>query len=314
MKHRLTGLIPATYTPLSACGDIDLEAVRPLTERLIADGVDGLYVCGSTGEGVSLRLDERIAVTEAFIAAAAGRVPVIVHVGHNSLAEACRLAEHAAGARAAATSAMPPTYFRIGDARVVADCCVEMAAAAADLPFYYYHIPVMSGVAIDVPALLAEAGRRIPNFAGVKYTANTIHEYLECVAFDGGRFDMLFGYDELLLPALAVGARGAVGSTFNIAAPLYRRIMEAFAAGRIDEARAEQLRSVQMIRVLMKRPFHPAMKAVLGMLGTPCGDCRLPLPKLSAADTRALEEELRQIGFFEWARPAASAEPHLAVR
>ncbi len=303
MKNRFRGLIPATYTPLTSKGEVDLDAIRPLVERLLADGVDGLYVCGSTGEGVSLRVDERKAVTEAFSAAVNERVPVIVHVGHNSLTEACHLAAHAATVGAAATSAMPPTYFRIGDVRIVADCCAEIAAAAPGLPFYYYHIPIMSGVALDVVSLLGQVADRIPNFDGVKYTANTIHEYQECVAFDGGRFDMLYGYDELLLPALAVGARGAVGSTFNIAAPLYRRVMQAFDAGRLGEAREEQLRAIRMIRVVMKWPFHPAMKAVLEMLETPCGPCRLPLPTLTAADTLALGEELRQIGFFEWARP-----------
>ncbi|MEI6238751.1 MAG: dihydrodipicolinate synthase family protein [Planctomycetia bacterium] len=308
MKSRLRGVIPATYTPLGPQGEVDLDAIRPMVERLLDDGVDGLYVCGSTGEGVSLAMGERKAVAEAFITAVNGRVPVIVHVGHNSLVEACELADHAAASGASATSAMPPTYFRISHARTVVDCCAEMASAAAAIPFYYYHIPAMTGVTIDVVLLLKEVGDRIPNFAGVKYTANTIHEYQECLAFKGGRFDMLFGYDELLLPALAVGARGAVGSTFNIAAPLYRRIIAAFDAGNLAQAREEQLRAIQMIRVLMQRPFHPAMKAVMEMLDTPCGSCRLPLPKLSDSEKRGLRDELQQIGFFTWARP----EPELA--
>lgn len=308
MKSRLQGLIPATYTPLGPQGEVDLDAIRPMVERLLDDGIDGLYVCGSTGEGVSLGIGERKAVAEAFITAANARVPVIVHVGHNSLAEACQLADHAAASGAAATSAMPPTYFRLGHVRTVVDCCAEMASAAPCIPFYYYHIPAMTGVTLDVVLLLKEVSDRIPNFAGVKYTANTIHEFQECLTVEDGRFDMLFGYDELLLPALAVGARGAVGSTFNIAAPLYRRVIAAFDAGDVAQAREEQLRAIQMIRVLMQRPFHPAMKAVMEMLDTPCGPCRLPLPKLSDPEKRALREELQQIGFFSWARP----EPQLA--
>jgi N-acetylneuraminate lyase len=310
MHHRLNGLIPATYTPLTADGEIDLDAIAPMTERLLNDGVDGLYVCGSTGEAPSLTVMERKQVAGAFIDAVQGRVPVIVHVGHQSLSDACDLAAHAQHAGAAATSAMPPTYFRIGDVGIVADCCAQIAAAAPQLPFYYYHIPTMTGVAIDVLSLLKSVADRIPNFAGVKYTANTIHEYEECVAFSKGRFDMLYGYDELMLPALAVGARGAVGSTFNIAAPLYRRVMKAFDAGRLGEARTEQLRAVEMIRVLMKWPFHPAMKAAMAMLDTPCGSCRLPLPKLPAHAHEQLEADLQQIGFFDWARPI----PRAAIR
>jgi N-acetylneuraminate lyase len=281
-----------------------------MVERLLNDGVDGLYVCGSTGECPSLGTGERKAVAETFIAAVNGRVPVVVHVGHNSLAEACELADHAAATGASAMSAMPPTYFRISHVGTVVDCCAEMASAAPAIPFYYYHIPTMTGVTIDVVSLLDEVSDRVPNFAGVKYTANTIHEYQECLAIDGGRFDMLFGYDELLLPALAVGAQGAVGSTFNIAAPLYRRIMAAFEAGNVAEARVQQLRAIHMIRVLMQRPFHPAMKAVMEMLDTPCGSCRLPHPELADHEKRALREDLQRIGFFSWAR----STPQLAQR
>ena len=306
MKQRFSGLIPATYTPLDAAGGVDLPAVVPLTEQLLEDGVCALYVCGSTGEGVSLAAAERRRVAEAFTAATRKRVPVIVHVGHDSLAEASALAAHAADIGADAISAMPPCYFPIRDAATAVECAAAVAAAAPHLPFYYYHIPAMTGVAIDVVDLLKQAGEQIPNFAGVKYTANTLHEFLECVALDGGRFEMLSGYDEMLLPALAVGARAAVGSTFNVAAPLYRRLIAAFDAGDLDRAREEQLRAVAMIRVLMRFPFHPAMKAVLAMIGTPCGHCRPPLPRLSRADEERLRESLESIGFFTWARTHGS--------
>lgn len=305
MTTRLRGLVAATYTPFNPDRSLDLAAVPPLVERLLADGVSGLYVCGSTGEGVSLSTPERKRVTEAFIAAAANRVPVVVQVGHNSLAEACDLAAHAQAAGADATSAMPPSYFKPGSVAMLVECCAEIAAAAPKLPFYYYHIPVMTGVVVPMTTFLTEAAGRIPNLAGLKYTANTLHEYQECVALDGGRFDVLFGFDELLLPALAVGAAGAVGSTFNIAAPLYRRVIDAFARGDIDAARAAQLQAVQMIATIARHPFHPAMKLILGWLGTPCGDCRPPQPTLSAADQATLRAALEASGFFQWARAAA---------
>ncbi|MFM7137766.1 MAG: dihydrodipicolinate synthase family protein [Planctomycetota bacterium] len=140
---------------------------------------------------------------------------------------------------------------------------------------------------------------------GLTYTANTLHEYQACVALEGGRFDVLSGFDELLLPALAVGAAGAVGSTFTIAAPLYRRVIDAFARGDIEAAREAQLKAVQMISAIARHPFHPAMKVILGWLGTPCGPCRPPLPDLSPGDQASLRTALEAIGFFQWARPAA---------
>jgi N-acetylneuraminate lyase len=307
MTARLRGLVAATYTPFKPDRSLDLVAVPPLVERLLAEGVAGLYVCGSTGEGVSLSTPERKQVTEAFIAAAAERVPVVVQVGHNSLAEACDLAAHAQAAGADATSAMPPSYFRPASIGMLVDCSAEIAAAAPALPFYYYHIPAMTGVGLPMVEFLKQAGERISNLAGLKYTANTIHEYQECVALDGGRFDVLYGFDELLLPAVAVGAAGAVGSTFNIAAPLYRRVIESFARGDIEAARAAQLKAVTMINTIARHPFHPAMKLILGWLGTPVGSCRPPLPELSPGDQANLRAGLEASGFFEWARPPATA-------
>jgi N-acetylneuraminate lyase len=234
-------------------------------------------------------------------------VPVVVQVGHNSLAEARDLAAHAQAAGADATSAMPPSYFKPGSVAMLVECCAEIAAAAPGLPFYYYHIPVMTGVGLPMVEFLKHAAERIPNLAGLKYTANTLHEYQECVALEGGRFDVLYGFDELLLPALAVGAAGAVGSTFNIAAPLYRRLIECFARGDIEAAREAQLKAVQMITTIGRHPFHPAMKVILGWLDTPCGSCRPPLPEVSPGDQATLRAALEQIGFFLWARPQATA-------
>ncbi len=305
MSRRLTGLIVATYTPMRSDYSIDLDAIGPMIDRLVAEGVKGLFVCGSTGEGVSLTTDERKQVAEAFVAAARGRVPVIIHVGHNSLHEARGLAAHAQRAGADFTSAVAPSYFHVGDVATLVDGIALVAAGAPELPFYYYHIPAMTGIDVDMVELLRHAGDRVDNLVGAKYTANTLHEYQACVAMEGGRFDVLYGYDELLLSSLAVGARGAVGSTYNIAAPLYRRIIDAFDAGDMEQARAEQLLAVEMIRTLSRYPFHPAVKAVMGMIGTPCGPCRLPLPPLGKADARQLREDLEVIGFFDWARPAS---------
>lgn len=297
---RLRGLIAATYTPFNAEMDVDPTAVAPMVERLIADGVSGFYVCGSTGEGVSLSTPERKQVLEAYVKATAGRVPVVAQVGHNSLAEACDLADHAQRAGATAVSALAPTYFKPGSVEMLVECCRQVAAAAPAVPFYYYHIPVLTGVNLPMPAFLRQAGEAIPTFAGLKYTAATLHEYQECVALDGGRFDVLYGFDELLLPALAVGARGAVGSTYNISAPLYLRLMSAFEAGDLEAARECQLQAIEMINAIARHPFHPAMKVLLGWLGTPCGDCRPPQPRLSVAQREELRTKLENIGFFEW--------------
>ena len=296
----LTGLIAATYTPMQQDGELDLPQVPAVVERLLAEQVDGFYVCGSTGEGMSLSTAERHAVTEAYVAATAGRVPVIVQVGHNSLAEARGLAAHAQKVGADVVSAACPSYFKIGTVEMLVDCMAELASAAPDLPFYYYHIPALTSTPLDMVEFLRVGGPRIPNLAGLKYTTPTLHEYLACREVDGGRFDILWGVDEMLLAALATGARGAVGSTYNFAPGLYRRIITAFDAGDLAEARREQSRSVQMIRIMAQFPFHSAMKQALRMIGIEVGPCRLPQPPLSPEDVESLRTQLEAIGFFDW--------------
>ena len=297
------GLIAATYTPFDGAGRVATDHVGPLAERLLDEGVGGLFTCGSTGEGASLTSEERRAVTAAYVDAAAGRVPVLAHVGHNSLAEARALAAHAADAGADAVSANCPSYFKPADVPTLVECVAEVAAGAPDLPFYYYHIPALTGVNVDLVDFLRRAGDRIPNLAGIKYTAPQLDVYQMCRSLDGGRFDLLWGCDEMWLGALATGARGAVGSTFNVAAPTYLELIAAFESGDLAEARRLQEWAVMMIRTIARYPFHPAMKAILGFLGHDVGRCRLPLPPLTDRQIGTLRDDLETVGFFD-RRPA----------
>jgi N-acetylneuraminate lyase len=305
---KFKGLIAATYTPLHDDGELNLEAVPQLTEHLIESGVAGLYVCGSTGEGVSLSSGERRSVAEAYMEAVNGRLPVVVQVGHNSIAESRMLATHAAKIGATAISANAPSYFKITNVSTLIDCMSEIAVAAPSLPFYYYHIPMLTGAAVDMVAFLQRAGTAIPNLAGIKYTDSRIDEYQACLAFEDGRYDILWGLDEMLLGALAVGAQAAIGSTYNIAAPHYLKITQAFDAGDIQSARQLQLLAINMIRTIVRYPLHPAIKSILGMRGFACGPCRLPQLPMTAPQINKLRNELEAMDFFDWSANKAATQ------
>lgn len=288
---RLTGLVPATLTPFDAQGGLACELVAPLVDRLIADGVAGLYVCGSTGEGVSLTTGERRQVAEAYVAAAAGRVPVILQVGHNSLADAADLAAHAEGLGVAAISATCPSYFKAATLELLIDCAAQVAAAAPRTPFYYYHIPVLTGLRFDMVEFLSRAQERIPNLAGMKFTDPALHEFQRCLSLDGGRYQLFWGADEMLLGAWATGARAAVGSTYNLAAPLFLEVTRAVEAGDLGGAARAQLRAVELITLLQKYTYLPALKELLRREGRPCGGCRLPIARLSPAQIDGLHRD-----------------------
>jgi N-acetylneuraminate lyase len=237
-----------------------------------------------------------------------------VQVGHNSLAEARLLAADAADAGADAVSATCPSYFKISSARVLVDCMAHLAEAAGDLPFFYYHIPRMTAAAVDMPEFLEKSEGCIPNLVGIKFTEPAAHDYQTSLEYDGGRYDILWGSDEMLASAVAIGARGAVGSTYNIAPGLYRQILAAMLRGDMETARALQSHSVAMIRILARGAFLPAMKEVMGMIGMPCGGCRLPLGSLSAPQVSALRSDLEAIGFFDWGGAAAATPEPSAAR
>jgi N-acetylneuraminate lyase len=299
----IRGLVPATYTPMKDDGSLLPEAIADyvafLRERM---KVDALFICGTTGEGYNLTGEERRVVAEAFLRAT-GDLPVIVHVGHTSSREAAELAAHAADHGATAVAAGAPSYVKPGTVEQLVDFCVEVAAGAPSLPFYFYHIPSLTGVSLPVTDFLLEGGKRIPTLAGVKYTFEDLMEYRACLTLEDGRFDILFGRDQMLLPGLAMGARGAVGTTYNFAAPLYRALWDAFDRHDLEEARALQDRINAGIAICIRYGCPAAMKACMALAGVECGPSRPPLPRFDADARRRMAEELAAVGFLE---PVAS--------
>jgi N-acetylneuraminate lyase len=296
----LTGLVAATFTPMRPDGSLNLAMAKQVVDHLVDSGVSGLYVCGSTGEGPLLTTEERKKTAAAYVEAAAGRVPVVVQVGHSSVVEARELAAHAEQIGADATSAVAPYYFKPSSVDALLACLVEIAGGAPKLPFYYYHIPELSGVTVNVVELLRQAPSRMPTFAGIKYTAPFINEFQTLIAASQGRFDILFGRDEMLMSGLAGGATGAVGSTYNFAATLYLKVVAAFARGDVVEAKRCQGQAVAMVNILLRYRGHAGLKTAMKLIGLDCGPTRLPIISLRPEEAESLRRELEGIGFFGW--------------
>ena len=291
-EPNLKGLIAATFTPTTAEREFAPDAVPSYVEFLLQRGVQGLFVCGSSGEFASFTVEERCAIAEAFLHAVDGRVPVLVHVGHNCLADARRLATHAATLGTAGIAFSPPNFFKPACLDAAVECCAHIANAVPDTPCFYYHIPDRTGVSFDMKRFLAVAVDEIPAFAGVKYTHQALDEYLLCRQTFPDT-NMVFGADEMLLCALAAGATCAIGTTYNHLAPLYTRLWSAFREGDLETARQCQCRSVRFIRTLKTYGGLAAMKTAMTLFGMDCGPPRLPLRPLSEAKRAALQQSLR---------------------
>lgn len=302
----ITGLVAAVFTPFTDRGQLHLGRIPDLVRHLDRNGVHSIYICGSTGEGPSMTTAERRQVAEAWLDACPPHFTTIVQVGHTSLGDARELAAHAARHGADAISAVAPFYYPLG-LRELIDFLAELTAAAPDLPFYYYHIPVLTGGGIDPVALLEQAGTRLPSLRGIKFTDTSLSQLAACQAVAGGAYDILFGRDEMLLPALAAGVRGAVGSTYNLAPALYHRIIDHFTRGDLETARRLQSLAIDMIRQLVDLGGEAAIKHPMHRHGIDCGPRRLPMTRLTPAQTRGIDLALDKLGFDQWSTVPADA-------
>lgn len=291
--------IAPPHTPFRPDGKLNLDAVASQVQLLAQHEVDGAFVAGTTGEVSSLTLDERKLLVEKWCDAAGDSgIDVIVQAGHNCQADACELARHAQATGADAVAAFAPSYFKPARMEELVEFLVPVAAACGDLPFYFYDIPGMTGVRVPTAQLLALAKESIPNLVGLKFSNNDLVTLQECVRLNDGEFEVLFGSDEVLLAGVAFGIAGAVGSTYNFATPLYRRMLAAFAAGDLVAARTLQARAVSLFRVLERFGYLAASKALMAMLGVDCGPVRPPLRNLSEPQIAELRQQLDDLGLF----------------
>ncbi len=295
----IEGLIAAPFTPLKPDGSIHPEAICSYAELLAGNGVEGVFICGTTGEGMSLTLKERMQVAEAWSRQSRCGLKLIVHIGDTSLQTSKSLMLHAEEIGAYAVGMIGPCHFKPETVDVLVEYCRDVAAVSPKMPFYYYHMPSINGIDFSMRTFLEKAADTIPNLAGIKYTYEDLMDFHLCQALEGGRFDMLFGRDELLLCGLALGAKGAVGSTYNFAAPLYTRLMDEFHLGRLEKARALQRQSMEMIKIILSgsSSFLPAAKALMKQVGIDCGPVRLPLTNLTEARYRSMISRLEEAGF-----------------
>lgn len=285
-------LIPAAYTPFREDGSLHLDALPAMAAHYRAGGIDATFIGGTTGEFSSLTTEERLRLTERWVQEAGDAIQVLVHAGHPCQSDAIHIAAHARDHGAAGVSALTPYYFLSPDVDTLVAFLQPIAAAAAPAPFYYYEIPSMTGARFAPDAVFKALAERVPNFAGLKYSSPDLVRFQACRPASGPDLDRFFGSDEMLLAAVAVGATGAIGSTYNYAPALYRKMLDAHVRGDSAEAQRLQRMSVALVDTLTRFGGLSAGKALMTLLGVPCGTVRLPLAPFPASRLPALAEAL----------------------
>lgn len=302
MKNHFEGLIAAPFTPFNAKGELNLSLIPDYYRFLKSNGVTGAFICGSTGEGVSLTLAEKKVVAEAWAACSNHDQDfrVMMFLGGTCIADCIDLAKHAYEIGLYAVSFTAPFYFKPANADMLAQCCKAIADQIPDMPFYYYHIPVLTGVNIAMIDLLKAVDGQIPNFAGIKYTHEDFMDFQSCMTFKNGYYDMMWGRDENMLSALALGTKASIGSTFNYLAPLYLSLMDAFNANDLKKAAELQQKSIDFIRFLGKYGGISVGKAYMKMAGLDCGEFRLPVKNMTNQDFEAFKLDVNGLDFNQF--------------
>ena len=298
--EKIIGLIDAPFTPFLPNGDVNYDPIPAYAAMLKKNGLTGVFINGSSGEGYMLTTEERIRLTETWLAHAPAGFKVIVHVGSCCVRDSRKLAEHAQAAGAWGVGAMAPPFPKVGRVEELVKYIEEIAVGAPVLPFYFYHIPAFNGAFLPMPELLKAVDGRVPNFAGIKYTFESLYEYNSCRRYADGKFDMLHGQDETILPSMAMGgARGGICGTSNYNGRCLTGIQEAFYAGDMEKAKALQDYAQDVIDVICHfRGNIVGGKRIMKLIGLDLGPNRTPFRNVTPDEEKQLKAELEAIDFF----------------
>lgn len=294
---KFEGLIAAPFAPMNSRGEVMYDRIESYYDFLDKNNVVGAFINGSTGEGVSLSQKEKMKITEEWTNRAKVRktVKVISLVGGTSYVECIENALHARESGVFAIALLAPYYFKPATAKQLVEFVSKVAENVPDLPVYFYHIPVLTGCYVPMLDFLKEAANYIPNLVGIKYTHEDFMDFLSCTHFMDGKYEMMWGRDENMLPALVLGTRSAVGSTFNYAAPIYLQMIEAFDRGDFVTARKLQQQSINMIMLLGKYGGIATGKAYMKYVGFDCGEFRSPVKNMGETKYEKFKEEVKAL-------------------
>lgn len=298
--ERIKGLIDAPFTPFYDNGEVNYEPIADYARLLVNNGLKGVFINGSSGEGYMLTEEERKKLAEKWMEAAPADFKVIVHVGSTCVKSSRNLAAHAQKIGAWGIGAMATPFPKINRVEELVKYCEEIAIGAPELPFYYYHIPAFNNAYLPMPEFLAAVDGRIPNFAGIKYTYESLYEYNQCRLYKNGKFDMLHGQDETILPCLAMGgAEGGIGGTTNYNGRCLVGIIDAWKVGDLQKARELQNFAQDVINVICHyRGNIVGGKRIMKLIGLDLGKNRTPFRNMTDSEETAMKAELDAIDFF----------------
>jgi 4-hydroxy-tetrahydrodipicolinate synthase len=290
--RKFQGIVPAVITVFNSEGEIDREKTRKFIQHLIDEGVHGIFVAGSTGEGSLMTMKQRKEIIDIGVEAAGGKVPLFAGTGHNATRIAVELSKYAEGAGADAVIVHLPHYPRPTQEGLYQH--YKTIAEAVNIPVFVYSWPGQYGydIAPETVERLAKDGY----IKGIKDSTENIDHTAEIIRLTGERISVFEGFESKILPALCLGADGSVCTIANLIPLEVVTIYDLFMKGNIEEARKKQLSIFGLINILSSRDDCQLLKDGIKMLGHDVGDALMPTNKVSPDIKEKLREELRRLG------------------
>lgn len=294
MVDRVRGVIVASLTPFREDGAVDHDALNSHVDFMIEGGVHGFFCAGTYGEGPMLSLEDYGEVSEAFVEATAGRVPVIFQVSATTTRRAVEQARIVTEAGVDVIAAVPAYYYKHDEDSLAA--YFESLCEATDKPVFIYDNPGRTGNPVT-PALFE---RLIQNdrIVGMKDSSDSIVHFQKCAMVAPSDFRMIIGSDDLLVAGFAAGAQGAVVVLGNVFPRLTVDLWDAFNAGDMEKANELQFKVLRVRDVLKKGPYVSTYKEAVRLVGGDAGYARRPLRLLTEKEKTEVEAGLRQLGFL----------------
>ncbi len=292
--RRLKGVTVATLTPMNQEGTrVEYEMIKEYAEFLVSRKVDGLFVVGTTGEGLLLDLEERKRVSEEFVKAVDGRAKVVVHCGDLMINNVRKLLEHAKAVGADGAALVSPFYYKCREEELI-EFFIEAVRNFDDFPIYLYNIPSLTGNWIT-PRVVNEVRAVCPNVVGVKDSSGNLLHVLSLINEVEGDFDVVVGCDRAFLTVLQMGAKGCVSGPAAVFPEFFVQLYGQFKDGQIQQARETQKKLTKVSLAIMDGASIPVLKLVLSWRGIHAGGCRLPLRLPDEVEQLQLRDKVSKV-------------------
>jgi len=294
LKRKIEGIITALLTPFTEEGNIDEEALQEFAEFQVKSGIHGLYPCGTVGEGPTMSIEQRKRVAEIVVDQVKARIPVIVHIGAINTTMTVELAKHAEKVGADALGCVTPYYFTLDDDAIIEH--YRRVAEAVSIPIFVYNIPHRTTFNIT-PNLMVKLAK-LPNIIGIKDSSRDFTQLCEYIEKLGKGFTVICGTDALIIPALFMGAKGAISAISNVFPELFVDAYDAYKKKNYEKAITLQFKIIAARRVLGKPAIAP-LKEALKMRGFRAGAVKNPLRPMTEKEIIKLRDSLIGLGLIK---------------